>query len=65
VQKLYNIAGALFFPFVVIALLLLNGRSAWVGAQFRNRPLTVIALLGVLAFFSALAMRTVTTVWGS
>ncbi len=65
VQKLYNIAGALFFPFVVIALLFLNGRSAWVGEQFRNRPLTWIALLAVLAFFSALAVRTVATVWGT
>ncbi len=61
VQKLYTVTGALFFPFLALALLLLNGRSAWIGKQFKNRPVTVVVLLGVLAFFSRIAVR---TVWG-
>ena len=61
VQKLYTISGALFFPFIALALLLLNGRSAWIGEQFKSRPVTSVVLLGVLAFFSRIAVR---TVWG-
>jgi Mn2+/Fe2+ NRAMP family transporter len=59
VQKLYTVTGALFFPFLALALLIWNGRSDWVGAQFRNRPLTSAVLIGVLLFFSSLAARTV------
>jgi Mn2+/Fe2+ NRAMP family transporter len=61
VQKLYTISGAMFFPFLALALLIFNGRSSWVGQSFRNRPLTSITLLAVLAFFSRIAVR---TVWG-
>ena len=61
VQKLYTISGALFFPFIALALLLLNGRSAWIGEQFKSRPVTAVVLMGVLAFFSRIAVR---TVWG-
>ena len=59
IQKLYTVIGALFFPFLALALLIWNGRSDWVGAQFRNRSLTSAALVGVLVFFSYLAARTV------
>jgi len=59
VQKLYTVTGALFFPFLALALLILNGRSDWVGERFKNRPVTVAVLIGVLAFFSSLAARTV------
>jgi Mn2+/Fe2+ NRAMP family transporter len=52
VQKLYTVTGALFFPVLALTLLVFNGRSAWVGRDFRNRPATVAALLAVLAFFS-------------
>ncbi len=61
VQKLYTISGAMFFPFLALALLIFNGRSAWVGEGFKSRPITAIVLLGVLAFFSRIAVR---TVWG-
>jgi Mn2+/Fe2+ NRAMP family transporter len=61
VQKLYTISGAMFFPFLALALLVFNGRSAWIGVQFRNRPITVVVLLGVMAFFTRIAVR---TVWG-
>jgi Mn2+/Fe2+ NRAMP family transporter len=61
VQKLYTISGAMFFPFLALALLIFNGRSAWVGEGFKSRPITALVLLGVLAFFSRIAVR---TVWG-
>ncbi len=61
VQKIYTITGAMFFPFLALALLIFNGRAAWVGERFKSRPITAIVLLGVLAFFSRIAVR---TVWG-
>src|SRR5690606_38767676 len=57
VQKFYTVLGALFFPLLAIAVLVFNGRASWVGKRFRNGPLTVIALVGVLVFFSYLAFR--------
>lgn len=56
VQKVYAVTGALFFPLLALALLIFNGRTSWVGRRYRNRPLTVISLLGVLAFFSWIAI---------
>lgn len=55
VQKLYAVIGAWFFPFLALTLLLLNGRSAWVGPAYRNRPVTVAVLAGVLVFFGWIA----------
>lgn len=51
-QKAYAIVGALFLPLLALALLLLNGRAAWVGRQHCNRPLTAVLLVLVLAFFA-------------
>jgi Mn2+/Fe2+ NRAMP family transporter len=45
VQKVYAVFGALFMPLLAATLLILNGRSDWVGPRLRNRPLTT-ALLG-------------------
>lgn len=50
VQKLNSIYGALVMPMIALTILLLNGRSDWVGS-FKNRPLTMLFLLGVLGFF--------------
>jgi Na+-transporting NADH:ubiquinone oxidoreductase subunit NqrE len=61
VQKLYAVIGALFFPLLALALLIFNGRAAWVGREFRNRPLTVVSLLGVLALFGWMALANVQT----
>jgi len=58
VQKLYTVIGAYIFPLLALALLVFNGRAAWVGA-FKNRPLTVLALVGVLAFFTFLAVANI------
>ncbi len=55
VQKLYSIIGACFMPMLALALLILNGRQAWVG-QHTNKPLTLTALLGTLLFFATLAV---------
>jgi Mn2+/Fe2+ NRAMP family transporter len=57
IQKLYAIVGATFIPFLAVALLILNGRSEWVGEQYRNRPATVAVLLATLAFFIWIAWR--------
>lgn len=62
VQKIYTVSGALFFPFLALALLILNGRAAWVGEGFKNRPVTAIVLVGVLAFFSRIAVK---VIWGN
>ncbi|HSG58554.1 MAG TPA: Nramp family divalent metal transporter [Woeseiaceae bacterium] len=58
IQKIYAVIGATFIPVLAIALLLLNGRSAWVGERYRNRPATVVVLLATLAFFLWMGWRT-------
>jgi hypothetical protein len=45
VQKVYAVIGAGFVPILALTLLLLNGRTAWVGRQFRNHPVTVAFLV--------------------
>jgi Mn2+/Fe2+ NRAMP family transporter len=60
IQKLYAVIGATFIPFLAIALLVVNGRSDWVGKEFRNRPATVVVLVATLMFFLWIAWRTVT-----
>lgn len=57
IQKFYAVVGAWFFPVLALALLLLNGRSSWVGKSYRNQPLTMAALMGVLLFFAWIAWR--------
>lgn len=54
VQKAYAVVGACFLPAVALALLLMNGRAAWVGERLRNRWWTAVFLAGALAL-SALA----------
>lgn len=58
VQKFYAVTGAWFVPLLTLSLLLLNGRAAWVGERWRNRPSTVAVMLAILAFFSWIAWRT-------
>jgi hypothetical protein len=57
IQMLYTVSGALFFPFLAFALLVFNGRQSWVGKGFTNRPVTVVALVAVLIFFSWVGLR--------
>jgi Mn2+/Fe2+ NRAMP family transporter len=50
-QKAYAIMGAWFMPLLATVLLIMNGKSAWVGDQHRNRFWTVVILLSTLGFF--------------
>lgn len=54
VQKLYAVIGALFMPLLAVALLIMNGRRAWVGS-YSNKPVTVMMLTATLMFFGAMA----------
>ena len=56
VQVLYSVVGAAFMPLVAVGLLVLNGRSRWVGKE-RNGVLATAALLGTLAFFAYVAVQ--------
>ncbi|MFQ5350742.1 MAG: Nramp family divalent metal transporter [Thermoanaerobaculia bacterium] len=60
IQKIYAVVGALFIPLLALALLVLNGRAAWVGREHRNGPLAggvLIASLALFAFFGYLQLR--------
>jgi Mn2+/Fe2+ NRAMP family transporter len=61
VQQLYTFIGAYIFPTLALVLLVFNTRIAWVGQRFRNRPVTILALAGVLVFFSWLAIENIET----
>ncbi len=50
-QKLYAITGIFFIPLLTLALLLLNGRSQWIGSKHRNRYLSTLSLIATLVFF--------------
>ena len=52
VQKVNSVFGALVMPMIALALLLLNGRRAWVGSQFRNRWFTTLILIAIVIFFA-------------
>ncbi len=59
VQKFYAIIGAWFMPLLAIALLIMNGKAAWVGRENRNRLLTTLILLITLGFFAWTGWMTV------
>jgi hypothetical protein len=50
-QKTYAIVGALFVPMLAVALLVMNGRTAWVGPRFRNSLATAAVLIAIVLFF--------------
>jgi hypothetical protein len=56
VQKLYAVTGAFFVPLLAISLLLLNTNANWVGRNFRNHAVTVMALVATIAFFLWIAI---------
>ena len=60
VQKAQAMLGAIVMPMLALALLILNGDAARVG-RYRNRPMTVLVLVAVLAFFAYAGYLTVTT----
>ena len=57
IQKFYAVVGATFAPFLCVGLLIMNGRSKWVGDQFKNRPSTLAVLVLILVFFAWMALR--------
>jgi Mn2+/Fe2+ NRAMP family transporter len=59
IQKIYTFVGAYIFPTLALVLLVFNSRAAWVGPRFKNRPVTILVLAGVLVFFSWLAIENI------
>jgi Mn2+/Fe2+ NRAMP family transporter len=51
VQKVYSIVGAAFIPMLALVLLILNGRSDWIGRRYRNSIGTSLLLIATLLFF--------------
>jgi Mn2+/Fe2+ NRAMP family transporter len=59
VQKIYTFIGAYIFPTLALVLIIFNSRAAWVGPRFKNHPVTIVALAGVLVFFTWLAIENI------
>jgi len=59
VQKIYTFIGAYIFPTLALVLIVFNSRAAWVGKRFKNHPITVVLLAGVLIFFTWLAIKNI------
>src|SRR5262245_55614215 len=59
VQQLYTFIGAYIFPTLALVLIVFNSRAAWVGQRFKNKPWTILALAGTLAFFTWLALENI------
>ncbi len=58
IQLQYAVIGAAFIPLLAIVLLILNGRSAWIGRAHRNHPLTTVVLgLTLILFVTAGVMK--------
>jgi Mn2+/Fe2+ NRAMP family transporter len=57
-QLTYAVLGSLFMPLLALTLLLLNNRKRWVGPAFVNGWIANLALVGTLAFFGYVAIRT-------
>ncbi len=59
VQKIYTFVGAYIFPTLALVLIVFNSRSKWVGRRFKNHPVTIGTLAGVLVFFTWLAIENI------
>jgi Mn2+/Fe2+ NRAMP family transporter len=59
VQKIYTFVGAYIFPTLALVLIVFNSRAAWVGQRFKNHPVTIAILAGVLVFFTWLAVENI------
>jgi len=58
-QKTYAILGALFVPMLALVLLIMNGRTAWVGERHRNHPAISGILILILMFFLGVGWLTI------
>ena len=59
VQQIYTFIGAYIFPALALVLIVFNSRSAWVGQRFKNHPITIGVLAGVLVFFTWMAIENI------
>jgi len=59
VQQIYTFVGAYIFPALALVLIVFNSRSKWVGQRFKNHPVTIGVLAGVLVFFTWLAIENI------
>jgi NhaP-type Na+/H+ or K+/H+ antiporter len=59
VQKIYTFIGAYIFPTLALVLIVFNSRAAGVGQRFKNHPVTIVLLAGVLIFFTWLAVENI------
>ncbi|MBX3628599.1 MAG: Nramp family divalent metal transporter [Nitrosomonas sp.] len=60
-QKFYAVVGAYFFPFLAMALLLLNCRAKWVGEQYKYGMPAIIGLIATIALFIWAATHNIST----
>jgi Mn2+/Fe2+ NRAMP family transporter len=58
-QRLYALTGALFMPMLALALLALAGSARHIGETHRNRPVTNLALVAILVFFTVLLWQAI------
>ena len=62
VQRITGNVGAFCMPLLAVALLLLNGRTDWVGTKLRNRWPTVVVLGLILVFFGWILVKKIISV---
>ena len=63
-QLTYAVLGSLFMPLLALTLLLMNNRTKWVGAEFRNNWVSNAVLVATLLFFGYMAVRTAVVTMG-
>ena len=57
-QLTYAVLGSLFMPLLALTLILMNNRTKWVGAEFRNKWASNAVLVATVLFFGYMAVRT-------
>jgi Mn2+/Fe2+ NRAMP family transporter len=51
IQKINAVFGSLMIPMLALVLLVLNGKTKWIGTSFKNRPVTTAVLILILIVF--------------
>lgn len=54
IQLVYGVLGAMFMPFLAVTLLVLNNRTDWVGARFRNGARVNAVLVAIVVVFAVM-----------
>ncbi len=63
VQKYYAVMGAAFIPLLALVLLILGGRSDWIGRRHRNHPATVAMLVAALVLAAMVGFVQIRNTW--